>query len=232
MLGRNHAGWAAAVWTLGWPHLPSVPTVTNVDTANIGMLAVTGVIAAGSGVVPDLDHPDARPSKHFGILSKVIAKQLATSSGGHRAGTHTIAFAALLGLLSAAAAHWPEYGKLPAAVACGFCASAGLALVGPSLGFRVPAIADVVVAIGTGIYVWFYFDDIRSLLWLLAAGGVIVHILCDIVTKGGVPIFRPFTRRRFCLKIFKVGGWGEGIAGFIGYGLLFFGLFRAIRPLI
>jgi len=56
---------------------------------------------------------------------------------------------------------------------------------------------------------------------------VIVHILCEIVTKGGVPIFRPFTKRRVCLKLFGVGGWGENIAGMIGYGLLLWAGFNA-----
>lgn len=229
MLGRNHAGWAAAAWVLAWPHLDQIPGNGSLDTSDIGLLAATGVVAAGSGVIPDLDHPDARPSRQFGLLSRLVAKTVAAGADGHRAGTHTLAFAAAVGLIGWLAAILPVYGRLPSVLWCGFCASVGLALVGPSINLRVHPLAEVAAAAGVGMYVWHFFDRVAPLLWLLAAGGVVVHILCDVVTKGGVPVFRPFSRRRFCLRLFRVGGTGEALAGLLGYGLLAFGVFDFAR---
>lgn len=197
-------------------------------TSDMALFGVTTAIAAGSGVIPDLDHPAARGSEHYGMVSWLIAKIVGESADGHRAGTHTLAFAALMGGLAVAAGHWPEPGRIGTTAWAAFCASVGLALIGPSLGFTVPVTADMVSALVVGAYVWARFEQVAPLLWLLAAGGVIVHIACDVVTKGGVPFLRPFTRRRFCLKLFSVGGWGEGIAGLLGYGLLVWAVYGVV----
>ena len=194
----------------------------------MALFGVTTAIAAGSGVIPDLDHPAAKGSEHYGYLSKIIAKITGEAADGHRAGTHTLAFAALMAGLAVAAAHWPEPGRIGATAWAAFCASVGLGLLGPSLGFTVPVPADAAIALTVGGYVWARFELVAPLLWLLAAGGVIVHIACDVVTRGGVPFLRPFTRRRFCLKLFSVGGWGEGIAGLLGYGLLIFAVYGVV----
>ena len=218
------------MWAAGWPYLAEVPVgeLSSTSTADMALFGVTTAVAAGSGVIPDLDHPSATGSEHLGMLSKLVAKIVGKSADGHRAGTHTLAFAALMAGLAVAADHWPGPGRIGATAWAAFCASVGLALLGPSLGFRVPVIADLVTALAVGGYVWVRFETIAPLLWLLAAGGVIVHIACDVVTKGGVPFLRPFTRRRFCLKLFSVGGAGEGFAGLIGYALLVWAVYSAV----
>ena len=220
MLGRNHALYAAAVWVGAYPVIAE--SIGILHHESIAVLGVTTAIAAGAGVVPDLDHPDARPSQHFGLLTKVLSKTINSASGGHRVGTHSIMFAVLIGAVAWAAQFSPYgWGRIAAVLACGFCASVGLALVGPSLGFRVPAVADFVVGIGVGWWVWAYFDVIKSALWVLAAGGVIVHCLCDGVTKGGVPFLFPFKKDRYGLGWFRVSGPGETVASFVGViGLL------------
>ena len=228
MLGRNHAMYAAASWALAYPSL----AWTGADVTDPLLFGITTFIAAGSGVVPDLDHPDAHPSRHFGLATRIVAKAVSKGSGGHRYGTHTILFAAMLGGIAWSTQILPEnVGKVLAIITCGFCCSLGVALLGPSLKFKVPTYVDVLAAIGPGIYVWMFFDKIYPLLWLLAAGGVICHICCDIVTKGGVPIFYPFSRKRLALHIFGVGGKGEQVAGALGLGLFGYGLFRAIPTL-
>ena len=216
MLGKNHALYAGTIWMGAYPLIAEPLGI--VDYTDVTVLAATTVIAAGAGVLPDLDHPDARPSRHFGILSKMLAKGINSASGGHRVGTHTLMCAALMGLLTWVVTRVPEpYNMIAAAIACGFCASVGLALVGPSMGFRMSPVADVVIGLGTGAWTWFQFDRISSALWAIAAGGVLVHILCDAVTKGGVPFFMPFTRKRFALGLFRVGGIGESIASIVGF---------------
>ena len=187
---------------------------------SLAVLGVTTVIAAGAGIVPDLDHPEARGSNHLGILSKVMAKAINSASGGHRVGTHSILFAVLLGAFTWLCQFFPGWGRILALIACGFCASVGLALVGPSLGFKVPYLASLAAGVGVGWWIWEYFDLVKSGLWVIAAGGVIVHCLCDAVTKGGVPFFFPY-KKRYGLGLFVVGGKGEKVASLLGIiGLL------------
>lgn len=229
MLGTNHALYATAAWVGAWPY---VTAVTGVDPSDTGLFAVSTFVAAGAGVIPDLDHPDARPSKHFGLLSRVVAKGLAEASGGHRLGTHSVAFAVMLGGFAWAATLMPDlWGRTAATAACAFCASVGLALVGPSLGFRVPTAAVLAAAALPGWFVYTQMARIGPLLPFLAAGGVLIHIACDAVTKGGVPVLWPFTGRRFALKLFRVGGPGENVATLVGVGLLAAAAWRVISPL-
>ena len=215
MLGRNHAVYAAAAWMGAYPMVAE--RVGIVDASDPVILITTTIVAAGAGVLPDLDHPDSRVSNVYGPLSWIMSKVINSASGGHRVGTHTLLCAVLVGLATWSVRLWPEpYGAATAAVACGFCATIGLALVGPSLGLRMPAVADLALGAAVGLFVWFQYDKLVGGLWVLAAGGVIVHVLCDAVTKGGVPLLLPFTRRHFKLGLFRVGGTGEMIAGALG----------------
>ena len=282
MLGKNHALYAAASWVAAWPVLGYIPVSDPVDTSSLPLFAVTTGIAAGAGVIPDLDHPDSRASTHFGVLSKWVARGINEASGGHRHGTHSILCAVVIGLLSAitgmffeflyialaaislallaaairgrkarrrrtftekakrvsrrtlcallsvgvaglgiTAFLWPEHtAKSLAIAACGFCCSVGVALIGPSFGYKAPTLVVLAMAVLPGLYIWHNFDKIAPTLWILAAGGVIVHILCDAVTKGGVPFLWPFNKNRYGLGIFVVGGSGEKIASMLGIASL------------
>lgn len=215
--------YGAAGWMAAWPFLHASGVAQLSGKASLEVLGLSTLMAAGAAVIPDLDHPDARPSKHFGILTKFLAKTTNKVSGGHRMATHTVAFGLLLGGLSWALTFAPtEIGAWTAAVVGGMCCSFGVALVGPSLGFRIPWWADWASAIGTGYWIWYLYPDIQYLLPWIAVYGVLIHIMCDAVTKGGVPLLWPLTGKRFALGLFTVGGKGEqlvtiiGILGFIG----------------
>lgn len=193
---------------------------------------MTSAIAAGASVIPDLDHPDARPSAHFGLISKVISKGIAQAAGGHRKATHSLFFAALVAALTLGVGWLPSsIGQWCAALVCGFCCSVGLALIGPSVGMRVPTWLDLAVAGGSGWWVWNNFADIRWTLPVIAAYGVLIHIACDLVTKGGVPVFWPITKKRVALHLFRVGGAGESIASLLGFALLGLAIWRAISSI-
>ena len=232
MLGRNHAVYAAAAWLAAWPLATQAPGAPEGAESDFLLLGVSTLVAAGSGVIPDLDHPDSRAPRHFGVLGRFVSKQINSASGGHRYGTHSLFAAAILGALAWLAWQFPDDGgKMAAAIACACCSSVGMVLVGPSLGFKVPPLAAIAALIGPGYYAWDRFDDIAPFLWMFAAGGVIVHILCDGVTKGGVPFLWPFSRRRMCLGWFRVGGAGESVAGFIGVASLMGAGWFAVAPI-
>ena len=230
MLGRNHALWGLAGWAAAWPTLAAEPVASALNSPDdLGTFALTGLIAGGASVLPDLDHPDARPSRHFGPLTRLIARGVHNAAGGHRMATHSLVFAVGLAVLAAAAAMVPgNAGRWAAAVMCGTCCSMGLALIGPSLGLRIPSTVDLIAAVAAGWWAWHAFGDIRWLLPVIAAYGVLAHIACDIVTKGGVPVLWPFTRRRFALSLFRVGGPGEQVASLAAFALLGYSTWRAV----
>lgn len=225
MLGRNHCMYAAAGWAAAWP----AAELLGADTSDGTLLLVSTGVAAGAGVIPDLDHPDARPSKHFGLVSKAVSKALASASGGHRLGTHSFLFAAVLAAATYATGFLPDvWARGLTALACSFCASCGVALIGPSLGFRVPPAAALASAVGPAWYAWEHYATLRPLLPAVAAYGVLIHIACDMVTKGGVPVFWPFSRRRFALGLFRVGGPGEAVATAVGVAAFAGGCYLAV----
>lgn len=229
-MGRNHALYGLTGWLACWPAVahPSVAERLAMPT-NLGVLGVTCAVAAGASVVPDLDHPDSKAAHHFGPLTKVISKGISQAAGGHRMATHSFAFAAALAAITYAIAWAPApIGQWCAALACGFCCSVGLALIGPSFGFRVPTWVDLVVAGASGVWVWLHYDDIRWVLPVVAAYGVLVHILCDLVTKGGVPVLWPMSQRRVALHLFRVGGAGERFVGLLGLVLLGMATWRTL----
>jgi membrane-bound metal-dependent hydrolase YbcI (DUF457 family) len=65
--------------------------------------AVGTIVAAGAGLLPDLDHPSATPARAFGPISQTAARIIARISGGHRHGTHSILGLSICGALAAAA---------------------------------------------------------------------------------------------------------------------------------
>ena len=230
VLGRNHALWGLTGWVAGWPLLtqPHVAETLGMPT-DLETFGVTCAVAAGASVIPDLDHPDARPARHFGILSRLLAKGISQAAGGHRMATHSVMFAAMLAAVTYAVGWLPtSAGAWCAALAAGFCCSVGCALIGPSFGIRIPGLASMAIAIGSGWWVWHHFSEIRWVLPVIAAYGVLAHIACDFVTKGGVPVLWPFSKRRMALQLFTVGGAGEHVAAALGMVLLGMAAWRVV----
>ena len=194
-------------------------------TERLTLFATSSVIAAGAAVIPDLDHPDARVSTHAGFLSRFVARRINKLGGGHRMATHSLLFALLLGAVTLGVQYATLFGigRWVTALVCAFCVSIGLALAAPSLGIRLPPAAALAITAGTGWVVYQNWSQLRWLIPLITVYGVVVHIACDAVTKGGVPIFLPFSKQKYALGWFRVGGSGEAVAQVVGV-LVFLGL--------
>ena len=179
-------------------------------------LAATTVLAAGMGVLPDIDHPDAAASRQFGVLSKVVSKVAKGAAGGHRQGTHSLAAPALIfaGLWLGHRQGWDGIRWVEAALV-GMAATVGLSLLGPSIQMRTHPI----VAFGAGAAaVWWTLTGgvaEHPYMWVavLTVFGFIGHIVGDAVTPQGVPLLWPLSRMRFRLPLFKTGSKPETLVG-------------------
>lgn len=203
MLARSHAlsgaaGWLAACAAAGpvagiHPPLPAVTT--------------GAVVAAAAALLPDIDHPGSTVARSLGPLTRTIARVVSrlsdavrdstcgccatTGTSGHRTLTHTLAFAAVVGVVVSAAGVW--WGHLAAAVVV----TASIGLVGLALLPRRRARAGVVVLMvyagaqvytgGAGVDWWW--------LGAPAGWGVLTHSLGDAATHHGVPLWWPVSRR-------------------------------------
>lgn len=194
-MGGHHAASGAAAWvavastgpyTLGW--YPLDPT---------GIL-IGGMATAGTALVCDWDHRSSTVAHSLPPLSNVIARGIENVSGGHRQGTHSILGAALFVFLAGLASQVhmdTPWGRLSvgAGLLCMFLiniAAKALKLF-PKGGF----ISNWIFALAMAGLVTFFAPD--QWTWLPASMliGVVVHIVGDLVTTGGVPLLWPLVIR-------------------------------------
>lgn len=111
MMGKGHAASAAVGWLAGW----AWTSLAGLATPHLDVLAIGGLICAGAGLLPDVDHPEStiahtagRTTKAiahtFGFLGRVVHATTKLEADrpdedGHRTITHTIAFAVTAGLV-------------------------------------------------------------------------------------------------------------------------------------
>jgi len=248
MLGKNHAVVGCAVWLTyiavsarSFPgHHETIFPDSGGTAGSVAALGLSTIVAAGSAVLPDLDEPEATAAKTFGAVGRGGAKTLRWFAGGHRQRTHTLAFAALVGLLGWwAAGIWtdgsPAYYAIPAVAIVGVTSVWGFLLVGRaaqdkglSLRIGVP-VAWMLGCVAAALALvpllplpdWGWAASAQAGLsprwWLPAAMGVgcAAHLLGDWPTKSGVPALWPLTGYRFRLGLFQVGGAGEKIASIV-----------------
>ena len=206
MLGRDHALSGAVVFAALAPSL-------HVTAAH---LAAGVVLAAGAGVLPDIDHPDSTISRSFGFLTEWFAWMVDRISGGHRHGTHSLlgiavftagAYGAGLFQLSepkaAATGHLVfSWHIVPAALVLALLYSSALRAlqIGGHFGDLL-GIAAALVTCFTGA-------DLTQLAWgpgtsrcsrSVTALGCAAHIAGDELTHGGCPLFWPVSMHEFHL---------------------------------
>ncbi|WP_028272492.1 metal-dependent hydrolase [Arthrobacter sp. UNC362MFTsu5.1] len=191
MMGGHHAASGAAAWvaiastgpyTLGWYPLDAT-----------GIL-IGGMATAGTALVCDWDHRHSTVANSLPPLSNVIAVGIENASGGHRQGTHSVLGAAFFVLLATIAGQiqlHTDWGLLSvgAGLLCMFMiniAAKALKLF-PKSGFISNWLFALTMA---GLVTWFAPDQWT---WLPVSmlTGVVVHIVGDMITTGGVPLLWP-----------------------------------------
>ena len=206
MLGRDHALTGAVVFAALGPTL-------HVTGAHL----VAGVVlTAGSGVLPDIDHPDSTIARSFGFLTEGFSWVVNRLSGGHRHGTHSLFGIAVFSAAALAAGGYqlsgPRPGStwhsafswhiVPAALILALLYSSALRAL--HIGGHHGDLLGIGGAVITCYAGWDLFRlPVGSwhvpMLAVATALGCAAHIAGDELTHGGCPIFWPVSMHEFHL---------------------------------
>jgi membrane-bound metal-dependent hydrolase YbcI (DUF457 family) len=194
MMGPTHALSAGVVFIA-----VAFPISHNVHHLSPVSAAVGTVVAAGAGLLPDLDHPSATPARSFGPISRGAAWTIGKLGGGHRHGTHSfIGIAVFLAL-----AIGSTYNMWTTAVAIWLCIGLGVRALwkhpknrpNGKLDYR-----DVAGLIHAAVAAFIAYQLARSgmdrevIPWAIGIGYV-VHLIGDSMTEMGVNWFWPYPKR-------------------------------------
>lgn len=162
-------------------------------------LAAFTLCTAGYSLLPDFDHPQATLARVLGPVTKEIASVICKLSGGHRKGTHTIWFAAIMvGLSTFLSVAFGRNANLPL-VFVGYFIALMILRLAPRRGSGA---GELIYAIEAAGLTYATYRFVHSWWWLpWAVGmGVIWHIVGDILTVEGVPILYPLAKK-FVVKV-------------------------------
>ncbi|SEL00806.1 LexA-binding, inner membrane-associated putative hydrolase [Nonomuraea pusilla] len=198
-MGHTHAMTGAIAWLALAPPLATLPLLNEssrfIDTGIMATaltppeLIAGALICAGAAMLPDLDHPSATIAQTFGPVTWVLSKAVSWLSGGHRAATHSLAFAVALGF----GAHWLAT-TYPIGRDIMVVLLVGLALRAIGIGIPGNKAGSAMVNAGltAGLYAVFLSLGV-GYAWLgLAVGvGCLVHVAGDCMTERGCPVLWP-----------------------------------------
>lgn len=229
MMGPSHALSGAAAWLAGsW----ALDHFADYHQSPLE-IAVGTAVCAGAALLPDIDlsgrvitgQGGATVARTFGRVSLFVAEVVEKASlavytvtrlrddpereNGHRTLTHTIPFAVAMGALTT----WACTAGGVWAVMSVLFLMMGLALrglfhtVAQKLGWIPITLLSAAAAYGT----WLYLPADRGypLLGIAVGAGCIVHLLGDIITRAGVPIFWPLPTGR---RMWRMVGMPDTLA--------------------
>lgn len=175
MMGYAHTVSAAAAWL-------ALEQAGFVQTPDTSTLVVTTLACAGAGMLPDIDHKNGTIAHSIPPISSLVSSLVATISGGHRKGTHS-----LLGVIAFWVIAWSAerltYHGIPwlSLFIAGYVGGLALRILGAPGGW--------LGAIGLAYTAW--RTDSLALLPLAMAVGATVHIIGDALTTRGINPFYP-----------------------------------------
>ena len=206
MMARTHALSGAAAWMAAVPFIEGAVSLPFAPAE----VAAGAVVTAGAALLPDLDHPKATISRALGPVSYILSRAVSAAAGGHRQATHSVLGVAVVAVLVwgiAAAGAEPVAGT----VLAGLCVGLAIRAAGPQRMSRggwvdVTLIAWTVVLTAAGVFA------VDTMAWLPYAvtGGVVLHLVGDFLTPGGIPLLWPY-RRRYGASVLRTDGWLEPV---------------------
>ena len=206
MMGKGHAwtGVLAAVGTAQYMHA-DVPTLLLLCTT-----------FPGAALLPDIDHAKATVSNTFGPLTRVFSLVL-----GHRRETHSIPGVLSIGLVIGACAEMSKSTYEPVLM---YTSRTVLALVLILLWasiirlFKIRGWLDDLAPVPVAVAVTFFPEQLMSIgiapfpfvvLAPVVIGGMLIHIVGDVLTKQGCPLMWPLSDTRTAVGLFRAGSWFE-----------------------
>ncbi|NKX53589.1 metal-dependent hydrolase [Arthrobacter sp. E918] len=209
-MGAHHALSGAAAWValttqyripLDW-----VPGAAGLDgqtlTLGAGLMDVgpvgvlTGaLVSAGAALVPDADHRHATIAQSLPPVSKAVCIGIGKVSGGHRRGTHSVlgilAFTAIAYVAGLWTVQVPPFGTVypGAGVLCVLL----VAFAAKVLKFIPDQLQKIPWAVGLSVAAFIAAFAPEQQNWFPTAMGVgvIMHIVGDMLTTGGVNLIWP-----------------------------------------
>lgn len=205
MMGHSHATSGA----LAWYGLAPIGASLGLFTLDTPAYLVGGLVCAGMALLPDLDHPDSTIARFYGPASNAVSHMVATVSGGHRKGTHTLLFVVLSIAAAIAIVTWaPAWAPLLLVFVSASLAFRALNLAPKGGTWSWLGILAESLAV-TAAVAWFSPGTWAWLPWAVGLG-VLLHLLGDALTTGGVPFLGPIWWRRFSLPVIsRTGNWVE-----------------------
>jgi membrane-bound metal-dependent hydrolase YbcI (DUF457 family) len=168
--------------------------------------ACGAVVAAGGALLCDLDTPDSRLAHALGAVTQLGARVIGRVFGGHRVGTHSLVFCALIAALSTVALAQDELVRLPAGVtlSVGQLVALAISYVSVALtvallfavrGVRAALISAALVALAAST------RPPPALISAALSIGCASHLLADLPTPEGIAPLWPFSQRRISLGL-------------------------------
>lgn len=194
MMGHSHA----LSGTVGW--MAVVPLLQGTEYLGLrfdlgpGEIIAGSLVCAGAALVPDLDHKNSTITQTYGVVTQLLSSIFNALFGGHRNGTHSLLFAALMGVLTQALALWSDL----AAQVFVFLLI-GIAFNGLGFGMDKNRVASGIInALCTaGITLALYTSGVDySWLGMAVAFGCLLHFIGDMATDMGVPLLWPVSGYR------------------------------------
>lgn len=199
MQARGHALSGAAAFLAVAPTLSIAPAAVVVGT----------LLSAGAATAPDLDHPGSTISRSGGLTTRAVGSVVRMLAGGHRQATHSLLFVAAAG--SAVQLFVVDPGAVvPAAVIVAVLVAVAGPLLAESFGGRASVVAFLAAAAGSAALVLTGRVPVGGWFTVAVAGGMLVHVVGDMLTPDGVPLLWPL-RRRFGVGVFRTAGLVEDV---------------------
>jgi membrane-bound metal-dependent hydrolase YbcI (DUF457 family) len=204
---RSHMVLGASSWLAA----QAAATAVSSTTLDSAQRASGALVAAGAALLCDLDTPSSRLANTLGPITRTTARLIGRVFGGHRHGTHSIAFCALTGALSTLtfATAQPVHITDTVTVSVGELAALAVVYLAGALsanallrchGARAATIALLsTTAVAAA-------EPSVALLSAAVTIGCASHLLADLLTPEGIAPWWPLSQRRVCLALIRRTG--------------------------
>jgi len=158
-------------------------------------VAIGALVTAGAALLPDVDHHNSTIAHSGGAVTRAVAGVAERAAGGHRHGLHSLLAIAGFYFGATYLGSWrhevPVLGDVPAGSALMFLALVAFALKALKLSKGGIARLWLTALAGTVAILYFAPDQLEWLPTSILLG-VIVHLVGDFLTVGGLPLLWPW----------------------------------------